>query len=109
MVKRISILLCLVVFGVTTLSGCAQQMVRRSSSAPLAQVMEPVRDSRQTARKTPLAFPATVASDQALRLAGMENDSPRIRTIAFAIRLLGVMQCATSGGRQKQPACESSN
>ncbi len=61
MVKRVSILLCLVVFGVTTLSGCAQQMVRRSSSAPLAQIMEPVRDSRQTARKTPLTFPATVA------------------------------------------------
>jgi rhombotail lipoprotein len=61
MVKRISIFLCLVVFGVTTLSGCAQQIVRRSSSAPLAQIMEPVRDSRQTAQKTPLTFPATVA------------------------------------------------
>ncbi|MCM2359786.1 MAG: rhombotarget lipoprotein [Geobacteraceae bacterium] len=61
MKNRISTLLCLVVLSFTALSGCAQHIARSSSSASLAEIFEPIKESRQTARKTPLTLPASVA------------------------------------------------
>ena len=61
MMTRFSKLLCLVVFSFVTLFGCAQHIARSSSSVSLAEIFEPVKDSRQTVQKTPLTLPATVA------------------------------------------------
>src|SRR6266540_1528728 len=61
----LSITRCLILmylaFSCATLTGCAHHIARSSSSAPLTEIMEPVKDSRQTVQKKPLAFPASVA------------------------------------------------
>jgi len=51
------------VFIFAIVSGCQphSDLVRRSSSVPFTEVIEEVKDSRQTAEKTPLALPAAVA------------------------------------------------
>ncbi len=61
MMIRFFTLLCLVVFCVATLSGCAQRIARSYSSAPLTEIIEPVKDSSRVVRKTPLTLPASVA------------------------------------------------
>lgn len=56
------ILSFLAAFSLASLSGCAQNnFIRSSSSAPLAQVINNVKDSQQLIEKKPLKFPAAVA------------------------------------------------
>ena len=61
-IKRLSIrAVSLIVIASVTLSGCAQYATRNTSSQPFAEIIEPVKDSRQMAAKATLAFPASVA------------------------------------------------
>lgn len=59
---RFFIISWLIVISFTTLFGCAHSdIAKSSSSASLADIIEPVKDSRQTVQKTPLTLPASVA------------------------------------------------
>ena len=57
------ILTFFIAFSLASLSGCAQNnLIRRSASAPLGEVISPVKDSQQIiAKKIPLTFPSAVA------------------------------------------------
>jgi rhombotail lipoprotein len=60
--KRFSFgVVSLIIIASATLSGCAQYATRNTSSQSLAEIVEPVKDSRQMATKASLAFPASVA------------------------------------------------
>lgn len=62
MITRFPILSCLVLFTFASLFGCAHHdFARSSSSAPLTEIIEPVKDSRLTIQKTPLTLPSSVA------------------------------------------------
>lgn len=60
---RLPMLPLMIVFIFAAASGCAphEDLIRGSSSAPFTEVIETVKDSQQTAEKTPLALPAAVA------------------------------------------------
>ncbi len=62
MITRFFFFTCLVVCSFTTLFGCAHRdIARNSSSVSLSEIIEPIKDSRQTVQKTPLNLPAAVA------------------------------------------------
>jgi len=61
MVTRYLAFSCFVVTSLTALSGCAPHFTRSSSSAPLTEIIEPIKESRQLSQKTPLTLPASVA------------------------------------------------
>ncbi|MEJ2201442.1 MAG: hypothetical protein P8X63_10590, partial [Desulfuromonadaceae bacterium] len=62
MIYRFSILLFLFALCFATLSGCAHHDLNiSSSSAPLNEILKPVKDSRLSYQKKPLIFPASVA------------------------------------------------
>jgi rhombotail lipoprotein len=52
---------CLSLLIVTLLSGCAQNLTRSSSSAPLGKMIEPIKDSQLAPRKSALTLPVSVA------------------------------------------------
>ncbi len=58
-----TVLIFLVAFSMTSLSGCAHNdFIRSSASLPLAEVISNVKDSQNiTEKKIPLTFPASVA------------------------------------------------
>jgi rhombotail lipoprotein len=58
--RRLSI--CALIVSLLTLVGCVHHdMNRTAASAPLNEILEPVKDSRMVAQKSPLALPASVA------------------------------------------------
>jgi len=62
MIYRYLTILCLFTLLFTAFAGCAHQNIARSSSSiPLSELIEPVKDSRYTDQKTPLILPASVA------------------------------------------------
>ncbi len=63
MMTRGLLLFCVVLFIGAICSGCGQHrnLLRSAASVPLAEMIEPVKDSQQTAQKKPLKLPASVA------------------------------------------------
>ncbi len=56
-----SLSLFLVSFLLVGLAGCASNFTRSTRSQPLSNLLEPVKESRQIATKTPLTLPTSVA------------------------------------------------
>jgi rhombotail lipoprotein len=59
--KTRRLLACLALFALGSMVGCAQTLPRNSSSASFTQTIEPIKDSPQISRKTPLILPVSVA------------------------------------------------
>jgi rhombotail lipoprotein len=60
MIPRFFIVILAVLFCSAALFGCVQSVTRSSSSAPLTEVIDTIKDSQQAVKKTPLALPAAV-------------------------------------------------
>lgn len=60
-IMKKSLSLVLVVCLLIALAGCAHDMMRSTHSLPMSHLIQPVKESRQIAKKTPLKLPTSVA------------------------------------------------